>query len=339
MRGGASAFGLDDLRPPPRSWCGVTLAYVLRRCGFCLLVVWLALTVNFLLPRLATPEVSRARGATARQFGLDQPLWQQYASYLDDLAHLNLNYSMSSYPMKVADQVGQALPWTLGLLGTTALIAWLLGTLLGAALALPNRPRWLDHVFPPLMVLSAAPYFIIGMLLLYVFAFRLQLFPLGGGYDTGTEPTLTLQFTANVFEHAVLPGLSVVLASLATWSITMRSLVVSLDGEDFLSFASAKGLRRITIFNRYALRNALPAQLTGLGLALGQIVTGGLLVEAIFRYPGLGGLLYRAILTRDYFLEQGIVLIVVISISTATLVLDLIYPLLDPRLTRRERRT
>jgi peptide/nickel transport system permease protein len=312
--------------------------FVVRRCGFCLLVVWLALTVNFLLPRLATPEVSRARGAAARQFGLDQPLWQQYAAYLKDLAHLDLNYSMSSYPMRVADQVGAALPWTLGLLATTALLAWGLGTLLGAALALPSHPRWVSHVFPPLMVLSAAPYFIIGMLLLYVFAFRLQLFPLSGGYDTGEQPGLSLRFAGSLARHAILPGLSIVLASVATWSISMRALVVSLDGEDFLIFAQAKGLRRMTIFVRYALRNALPAQLTALGLALGQIISGSLLVEAIFGYPGLGGLLYRAILTRDYFLEQGVVLIVVVSIATATLVLDLAYPLLDPRLTPHQRR-
>jgi len=134
-------------------------------------------------------------------------------------------------------------------------------------------------------------------------------------------------------QHALLPALAIILGSIATWSITMRGLVVSLRGDDFMLFADAKGLRQSTIFLRYAIRNALLPQVTGLGLALGQIVSGALLVEAVFRYPGLGGVLLRAIVTRDYILEQGIVLLIVVSIALVTLVLDLVYPLLDPRLT------
>jgi peptide/nickel transport system permease protein len=310
----------------------MTLGYVARRCGTFLLVVWIALTVNFVLPRMATPEVSRPRGGVARQFLLDQPIWDQYRAYLVDLAHLNLNYSMSSYPSRVSDQIGAALPWTIVLLGTTSLLAWAIGTVLGATLAWPSKPRLAQIIFPPLMMLSAAPYFITGMLLLYVLAFRLQLFPLGGGYEPGTFPELSPGFVLILFQHAALPALSIILASIATWGISMRGLIVSLHGEDFMMLAEAKGLRRPTIFLRYAIRNALLPQLTGLGLALGQIVSGGLLVEAVFRYPGLGGLLLRAILTKDYFLEQGIVLIIIMSIGLVTLLLDLAYPLLDPRL-------
>jgi peptide/nickel transport system permease protein len=310
----------------------MTLGYITRRCGTFLLVVWIALTVNFLLPRAATPEVSRPRGAPARQFLLDRPLWDQYTAYLGDLAHLDLNYSMSSYPSRVADQIGAALPWTIALLGTTSVLAWAIGTLLGAALAWPSRPRLAQYLFPPLMMLSAAPYFITGMLLLYIFGFRLRLFPLGGGYEPGTSPEVSPTFVLILVQHAALPALSIILASIATWGISMRSLIVSLDGEDFMLLAEAKGLRRLTVFVRYAIRNALLPQVTGLGIALGQIVSGGLLVEAVFRYPGLGGLLLRAILTKDYFLEQGIVLIIIISIGFVTLVLDLVYPLIDPRL-------
>jgi peptide/nickel transport system permease protein len=183
-------------------------------------------------------------------------------------------------------------------------------------------------------MLSAAPYFITGMLLLYVLAFRLRLFPLGGGYEAGTFPELSPAFVLMLVQHAVLPALSIILASIATWAISMRSLLISLKGEDFMLLAEAKGLRRATIFLRYAIRNALLPQVTGLGIALGQIVSGGLLVEAIFKYPGLGGLLLRAILTKDYFLEQGIVLIIIVSIGFVTLALDLAYPLLDPRLKK-----
>jgi peptide/nickel transport system permease protein len=311
----------------------MTLGYVARRCGTFLLIVWIALTVNFVLPRVATPEVSRPRGGPA-QFRLDRPLWEQYTAYVGDLAHLDLNYSMSSYPSRVADQIGAALPWTMALLGTTSLLAWAIGTLLGAALSWPSKPRLAQLLFPPLMLLSAAPYFITGMLLLYVLAFRMRLFPLGGGFDAGAFPELSPAFVLMLLQHAALPALSIILASIATWGISMRGLLVSLRGEDFMLLADAKGLRRLTIFVHYAIRNALLPQVTGLGIALGQIVSGGLLVEAVFRYPGLGGLLLRAILTKDYFLEQGIVLIIIISIGLVTLLLDLVYPLLDPRLKR-----
>jgi peptide/nickel transport system permease protein len=312
----------------------MSVGYITRRCGTFVLVVWIALTVNFVLPRIATPEMSRPRGAAGSPFLLDRPLWDQYTAYLGNLAHLDLNYSMSSYPSRVADQIGYALPWTMALLGTTSVLAWAIGTLLGAALAWPAQSRLAQYLFPPLMMLSAAPYFITGMLLLYVLAFRLRLFPLGGGYDAGTFPEFSAGFVLLLVQHAMLPALSIILASIATWSISMRSLIVSFKGEDFMLLAEAKGLRRLTIFVRYAIRNALLPQVTGLGIALGQIVSGGLLVEAVFRYPGLGGLLLRAILTKDYFLEQGIVLIIIISIGFVTLVLDIVYPLLDPRLKR-----
>ncbi|HEY3057579.1 MAG TPA: ABC transporter permease [Chloroflexota bacterium] len=317
----------------------MTWSYVARRCATFVFVVWLALTVNFILPRLATPELSRPRGGIARELRLDQPLLTQYTAYLNDLVHLDLSYSLSSYPSRVADVIGAAIPWTVVLLGTTSLVSWALGTLLGAALALPRQARVARLVFPPLMMLSAAPYFITGMLLLYVFAFRMRWFPIGGGYELGTMPDLSPEFGLNVMQHAVLPALSIIIASIATWGISMRSLIVSLHGEDFMLFADAKGLRASTIFVRYAIRNALLPQVTGLGIALGQIVSGALLVEAVFRYPGLGGLLLRAVLTKDYLLEQGIVLIVVVSIALATLLLDLAYPLLDPRLTHSGRHT
>jgi len=311
----------------------MTWQYVARRCGLCVLIVWLALTANFLLPRLATPEISRPRGPVAQQLGMDRPLGVQYLAYLGDLLHLDLSYSMSSYPSRTSDVIASALPWTMALLFTTSMVAWTLGTLIGAVLAWPGRPRIVQFVFPPLLVLGAAPQFLIGMLLLYVFAFRLRMFPLGGGFAVATAPEVSVAFGWNVVQHALLPALAIILGSIATWSITMRALVVSMRGDDFLVFADAKGLRQSTIFLHYAIRNALLPQVTGLGLALGQIVSGALLVEAVFRYPGLGGVLLRAIVTRDYILEQGIVLLIVVSIALVTLVLDLVYPLLDPRLT------
>src|ERR1700694_4196347 len=258
----------------------MTMGYITPRCGPFVLVVWIALTVNFVLPRIATPEVSRPRGDAGNPFLLDRPLWEQYTAYLGNLAHLDLSYSMSSYPSRVVDQIGYALPWTMGLLGTTSLLAWAIGTVLGAALAWPSKARLAQYLFPPLMMLSAAPYFITGMLLLYVLAFRLRLFPLGGGFDAGAFPDFSTGFAFMLLQHATLPALSIILASIATWAISMRSLIVSLRGEDFMLLADAKGLRRLTIFLRYTIRNALLPQVTGLGIALGQIVSGGPLVAA-----------------------------------------------------------
>ena len=135
--------------------------------------------------------------------------------------------------------------------------------------------------------------------------------------------------------HAILPALSIILAAVGGWALAMRAMVVTVQGEDFITFADAKGLKGSTIFLRYAIRNTLLPQVTALALALGQIVSGAVLVEVVFGYPGIGTVLFTAIRQSDWFLIQGIVFAVIVSIGLATLILDLIYPLLDPRITYR----
>jgi peptide/nickel transport system permease protein len=325
--------------------------YVVRRLGLFLLVVWAAATVNFVLPRFQgrdpvrsgllnqvqttgnTPtDLNATVEAYDREFGLDQPLWQQYLSYLGDVAHFNLRYSISSYPQTVLSMIGPALPWTLGLLSISTLVSWLLGSLLGACLAWRRSPRSLRFLLPPLFAFHALPYFIVGLLLIYVLGFRLQLFPLTGGYSQGMLPVPSWSFMLDVAHHALLPGLSIVLVSLGGWAIGMRALVMTIEGEDYMLFGQAKGLRDRSLLIRYGMRNALLPQATALGLALGQLVSGALLVEAVFGYPGVGTLLAKAIRDSDYYLAQGIVFIVIVSIGLATLILDLAYPLLDPRI-------
>lgn len=328
--------------------------YVLRRVGIFLIIAWVAATVNFIGPRLTGHDPVKERimeqalqGGYVQQgmdqmaqiyaakFGLDQPVWQQYVTYLSDVARLNFGYSITHYPKTVNEEIGEALPWTIGLLGVSTIIAFLLGTLLGAIMAWPRSPKFVQYLLPPLLTFSAVPYYLLGLVLLYFLAFQTKWLPIFGGYTAGTVPTLTLPFVLDVLQHALLPALSIVLAGIGFWGLGMRAMMVTVQGEDSMIFAEAKGLRDKTLFLRYAVRNALLPQMTAAVLALGQILSGAVLVEVVFAYPGIGTVLYYAIREFDYFVIQGIVFTVILSIGFATLVLDLIYPLLDPRITYR----
>jgi peptide/nickel transport system permease protein len=300
------------------------LAYVAKRIGVFVMCVWAAASVNFLLPRL---EPGR-RGAT----GVGGELWQQYLTYLSNTVRLDFGYSSSFYPNRVNDMIATALPWTVALLATASLIAWVLGCLLGAMLAWPRAPLLLRLIGPPIMALQALPYYLFALLLMSLFVFQLHLFPLTGGYAGGTFPGLRLDFVLDILYHAILPALSIVLVASGGWALLTRSLVVTTLEEDFMLFAVAKGLRGRTVFLRYALRNALLPQVTALGLSLGQIVSGGVLVEQVFAYPGVGRLLIASIRNSDYNLLGGVVFIIIVGVSLATLILDLVYPLLDPRI-------
>lgn len=212
----------------------------------------------------------------------------------------------------------------------------MIGTLLGALMAWPRAPRWIEYFFPPLLTLSAIPFFLLGLLLTYIFAFRLPWLPLAGGYEAGTIPNYSLDFMLDVLKHSILPAASILLSSIGFWSLGMRGMMVTVEGEDYMTFAEAAGLKSHTLFFTYALRNALLPQTTALALSLSQVLSGALLVEVIFSYPGLGTILYNAIRQFDYFLLQGIILTIVLAVSVATLIVDFTYPLLDPRINYRK---
>jgi len=329
--------------------------YLARRVAVFLLIAWLAATLNFFLPRLSGQDPVRVKllqqaqlGGYVqagieemvkeydRRFGLDRPLWRQYLAYLRDAARMDFNYSIANYPRTVNGMIAEAVPWTVGLLGTTTLLAFALGTVLGALLAWPRAPRWMRWLMPPLWALHAIPFFLLGLILTYLLAFRVSWLPMFGGYSAGAFPALTPAFAADVLRHAVLPALSIVLVATGGWALSMRGMMVTTQGEDYVTFAEAKGLRSLTIFLRYCVRNALLPQTTALALALGQILSGAVLVEVIFGYPGIGTVLYQAIRENDHFLIQGIVFTVIVALGLATLILDAIYPLLDPRISYRK---
>lgn len=330
----------------------MSLRYVIGRLLFFFVVVWAGVSLIFFLPRLApgrdpirerlgmmaamggmnSENIELMAKTYEAKFGLDQPLWRQYLRYLGDMARLDLGYSLAKFPTRVGDMIANAVPWTIALLMTSTLIAFVLGTVLGALLAWPRAPRILRLLLPPLFTFSSIPYYILGLILIYVFAFRLKWFPLSGSSQLLTMPAFTISYFLEVVYYSVLPALSIVLASVGFWSLSMRGMMITVEGEDYVTLAEAKGLPNRRIFLSYAMRNALLPQTTALALSLGTILSGALLVEIMFGYPGIGSVLFAAITGFDYFVIYGIVFFIVVTIALTTLVLDLIYPLLDPRI-------
>jgi len=322
-----------------------------KRFGLFLIVIWGAATLNFFLPRLAPGDPIRERlfalstqgGLTQTgveemvasynaRFGLDLPLWRQYVNYLQDMLRFDFGYSLSLFPAKATDLIFDALPWTVGLLLVTTIISFVLGTLLGALIAWPRSPKWLEYLAAPMLTLAAIPYYLLALVLLYVLAFSWKWFPLSGGYAPGTQPNMSLDFWWDVLKHSILPALSIILAAIGSWAIGIRGMMITTNGEDYMTFAEARGLRGNTMFYRYGLRNAMLPQITSLALSLGHIVSGALIVEVVFTYPGVGSLLYNAIKGADYFVVYGVVFMVVLALGFATMLVDLAYPLLDPRI-------
>jgi len=199
----------------------------------------------------------------------------------------------------------------------------------------PRAPKFIARfLFPPLLVFSAIPVYLLGLVLVYFFSFQLRSFPTFGGYTIGTIPNWnSFAFWMDILYHSVLPALAIILGGIGSWALGMRAMMVTTQGEDYMVFAEAKGLKGATLFLRYAVRNALLPQATGLALALGHILSGAVLVEVVFSFPGIGTTLFHAIRENDYFLIQGIIIGIIASLGIATLILDLIYPLLDPRIT------
>lgn len=328
------------------------IRYVIGRLGTFLVILWAAATINFVVPRLSSVDPVREQmlqavavgGSSAqsmeeviasydKRFGLDQPLWKQYLRYLRDMITFDFGPSIARFPASVNAMILHALPWTLGLVTVATLIAFTFGNLFGALLAWPRAPKWIHVLAPFLLILSAGPFYLLALMLIYFFAFRFRVFPLGGGYDIGTTPGWNLDFAMQALRHSILPALAIILAGMGFWAIGMRAMMVTVQGEDFVTLAEAKGLAPRRIFFHYAFRNAMLPQVTALALALGQVVSGVVLVEVVFGYPGVGGLLFQSIRTFDYTVIYGLTFLVIVAIGVATLILDLLLPKLDPRIT------
>lgn len=320
--------------------------YVLRRLGFFVVTLWAALTVNFFLPRLmpgnpAIAMMARFHGKLNGQalraievaFGVNvqESLLAQYFSYLRDSAMGRFGTSLTFFPVAVSHVVLGALPWTLGLVGVTTVIAFFLGTLVGMIGAW-YRGGWFDSILPPVFViLSAFPYFWIALVSILIFSITLGWLPIGFAYTNGAPVTLSWAFAGDILVHAVLPSATIIVTSIGGWILTMRNNMIMTLAEDYVRMARATGLSPLRIMIDYAGRNAILPNLSGFGMSLGFVVSGAILVEYVFAYPGLGYMMLQAVLNEDYPLMQALFLIITLAVLVAILVVDAVTVLLDPR--------
>jgi peptide/nickel transport system permease protein len=322
-----------------------------RRLAFYVVTAIIAVTLDFFIPRLipgnpVTAILAKmgAGGATISkatisalevQFGISTKvsLWSQYTHYWSSLLHGNLGTSTSNGFVPVTSVIRGALPYTLGLVGLATVLSFVLGTAIGALIAW-RRGSWLDNLLPVVTFFQAAPYFFLAFLIIDLFAIKLGWFPYEGAHSNLDFPALNWTYISDVLDHAVLPALTIVLASGAGWIVGMRNVMLTTMDEDYVLVAAAKGLPRARVI-WYAARNAILPSVSGFALAIGFIVSGALLTEIVFSYPGLGLLLVNAVADNDYALLQGIFLIITFAVLVANLLADFVYVFLDPR-TRQE---
>ena len=320
--------------------------YLLRKFGVLVFTLWVAATLNFILPRLVPGDpvgamMARYQGqlspaaadALRIAYGLNNQgsYVQQYITYLGKLLHGDFGRSVSQFPTPVIDVIAVAAPWTIGLIGVTTIISFLLGSGLGLYSAWKRGTSLADAMPPLALFLNSMPYFWFALLLLYFLALRASVFPLSGSLDPFIGDAFTLKWWSSLLRHAALPAITIIITAAGGWLITMRNNVMGVMSEDYLAFARAKGLSEGRILNRYVLKNALLPSLTSFGMALGFVVGGAILVETVFSYPGLGYYLFTAVSALDYPLMQAIFLIIAAAVLIANFIVDMLYAVLDPR--------
>jgi peptide/nickel transport system permease protein len=327
------------------------MSYLLRRLAFYLVAAWAAITLNFFIPRAVPGNpaeiiASKYPDMTPSAFkALEQmiggaigtgSIWSQYLHYWNDVFHFNFGADLNEFPTPVSQILDQAIPWTLILVGAATVIAFTLGTGLGI-LAGWRHGGSLDRSLPVLMFFQAAPYFFLALILVDFFAIQHHWLPPAQGFNGEvTSPGWTWAFISNALEHALLPALTIVLTSVAGWMLQMRNVMITTISEDYVIAAQAKGLSKFRIIYTYAARNALLPQLQGFGLALGFVVSGALVMEIVFSYPGIGYTLLEAVSNKDFPLMQAIFLVITFAVLVANLVVDLIIVFVDPRARARE---
>ncbi len=326
--------------------------YLVQRLIQFVVVIVVGMTLTFIIPRVGpvdpvesaiqrassraaqatNPEaVDAFRRALTELYGLEGNLLQQYTSFWGRLFRFDLGPSFSAWPTPVIDVIMRALPYTAGLLMTSAIIAWLIGNLLGGLAGYFEDRKW-AHVLGFLsMSITPIPYYIMAFVLLIIFTFAWPIFPSGGAASIGVHPEFSVKYLFNVLHHAFLPGFSLVIVGIGGWFLGMRALVSNIVAEDYVVYAETAGVTRRKILSRYVIRNALLPQVTGLAMQLGLIFNGAIITEYVFSYPGVGNLYYKAIFMGDYSLTIGIALFSIVGVAFTVLLIDLLYPLFDPR--------
>ncbi|MFC7376455.1 ABC transporter permease [Brachybacterium sp. GCM10030267] len=322
--------------------------HLVRKLGFYLVALWAAVTLNFLIPRmlpgspvdavlaklsLRGPVQPETRQAIEVMLGADDSgnLVQEYVEYIGRLLSGNLGVSVTYFPTPVGQVIGHSLPWTLVLVGLATAITFVIGVSLGM-IAGWRRGTWLDSLIPSTTVMQAVPYFWLALLFVYVFSVNLGWFPVSGGYDvTLVRPAVDYPFISNAIYHGFLPALTIVLSSLGGWLLGMRNMMVSTLSEDYILTAEAKGLAPRRVMLMYAARNAVLPSVSGFAISLGFVVSGSIVVETVFSYPGIGYTMLQAVHNNDYALMQGLFLIITVSVLATNLAVDLLYGVIDPR--------
>ncbi len=327
------------------------LRYLLPRILQFFTIIFVGVTVTFVIPRLSpTDPVSAqiammlARGNTVdpqaiismrtaltEMYGLSGSPVQQYFAFWGRLFRGDLGPSLSSFPTPVTQLIGQALPWTLGLLISAVIISWIFGNLFGALSSYYPKNKPLSVIDVLGQAVRPIPYYVVAMVLLVVFAYFIPIFPFSGAYPVGTRPNWSLAFVWTYLQHAALPAITLVLVGFGGWFIGMKSLTSNIISEDYVVYAETAGLRENKILFNYIIRNGLLPQITGLAMSLGTVFSGALIMEVVFGYPGMGMLTLNAVYRNDYSLIMGIALYSIIGVATAVFIMDLIYPLFDPR--------
>ncbi len=323
--------------------------YLLNKLAWFLVAFATALVMNFLLIRLIPGNPvdaiigQMAAGGTATgealqkmykaymaEFGLDQPMWKQFLVYLSNLSRGYLGASFRQYPTPVLQLIQQALPWTIALQLPAILVGWTIGNSLGVLVA--YKKGLLDKaVFPVSLFISTMPFYCLSIILVYLFAVNWRIFPASGGYSFAMAPGWNWAFIQSALKHYALPFLSLVLVFIGGQAVGMRAMSIYELDADYVRFSRSLGVADNYIV-RYIFRNGMLPQVTGLALSIGGMVSGALITEIVFSYPGIGFLLFGAIRNQDYPVVQGITLIIMIAVLTANFLVEVAYGIIDPRI-------
>jgi peptide/nickel transport system permease protein len=280
----------------------------------------------------SSPEaIAMMRQSLRELYGLTGGPFEQYINFWRRIVIADFGPSLSAFPTPASALIARALPWTIGLLVTATLITWTLGNLLGGLAGYYHDKRSLNVLAVIAIGLHPVPYYIVAFVLLVMFGYIWPLLPIAGGYGMNMEQGFNVPFVLSVLKHSILPALSLMLIGLGGWFLGMRSLVSNVVSEDYVVYAELAGVDRRRILGSYVMRNALVPQVTGLALSLGAIFNGAIITEQVFGYPGIGSLLVSAVYAGDYGLVLGVTTVSIVGVSAAVLIIDLAYPLLDPR--------
>ncbi|HXL01858.1 MAG TPA: ABC transporter permease [Candidatus Atribacteria bacterium] len=330
--------------------------YVLPRLIQYLVVIFVGITITFIIPRLTPidpvqsainrltsyggiymePQAVESLQNTLKElYGLEGSLLEQYFAFWRHLFTLDFGPSLSMFPAPVIEIIANSLSWTVFLLLTTLLISWIIGNILGGLAGYFKDKKWSNVLAIIAMSIYPIPYYVMALILVILFVYVFPVFPMMGGYSIGVQPSLTWAFILDVLRHSILPAISLIIIGIGWWFLSMRSMTSNVVAEDYVTYIEFAGLPKHKILFSYVMRNAILPQVTALALQIGGIFNGAVITEVAFSYPGVGLLLKNAITNGDFNLMMGIAVFSIIAIATASLVIDLVYPLFDPRIRYR----